>query len=663
MNRETDISSAIEADRSVARSVLVVDDDQGLNNLAQKALRKAGFVTQGVFTGADAIALVRDDPNLMLLLDQKLPDMTGTELLSTLTDRGYDHPCIVMTGHGDEKTAVEMMKLGAMDYLVKELDLLDRLPGTFERAASAFETKWRLRRAEDKLRENEEKLGLLVENLSDRILILDKEGRTIWNSASVRQPDIKTEESGKVNIFDDTHTEDVPKLRAVFAAAIANPGQLFVSRHRSTSKPENARRWIHQEVTFKYLPDQPQINGVIAVCRDVTKTKEAEEEKEKLQIQLQRAQKMEAIGTLAGGISHDFNNLLQAINGYTQLLLMDKSHGDPEYRPLQAIQDAGFRASDLIHQLLLFSRKTDSTKKPVALQSEVEQARKMLERTIPKMVNIRVTIEDRLWPVMADPIQIEQMLLNLGTNAADAMPGGGELLIAIENKTLDEEYANRYLGAQPGRYIFLTVSDTGHGMDPETKEKIFEPFFTTKAFGKGTGLGLASVYGIVKSHGGYIDCHSEMGQGTTFRIFLPAMEQPEVDESVKVAARPRRGGTESILIVDDEEAIRDFAQQALVKFGYTVSTASSGEKALEIYAINPDKIDLVVMDLGMPGMGGHNCLQKLLQIDQAVKVVIASGYSIDSLVKKSMEAGASGYVSKPYQLNDLLNKVRDVLDH
>ena len=402
--------------------------------------------------------------------------------------------------------------------------------------------------------------------------------------------------------------------------------------------------------------------STIGTFLDITKRKRDEKEKEKLQAQLQQAQKMEAIGTLTGGVAHDFNNLLQAINGYTQLLLMDKAEDDPEYAGLSAIQDSVKRAADLVRSLLLFSRKANTQRTPLELNLEIESARKILERTIPKMVEIDLYPGRRLWTIMADPAQIEQILLNLGSNAADAMPDGGKLVIETENITLDEDFARQHAGAQPGRYVLLTISDNGHGMDRETRTKIFEPFFTTKETGRGTGLGLASVYGIVKNHGGYIACYSEVGQGTTFKIYLPARELPPEDEGKDITAEPPKGGDETILLVDDEEAIRGFAELALIKFGYKVYTASTGEEALEIYPNTPGKIDLVVTDIGMPGMGGHKFLQELLQIDPAAKVIIASGYSMEGNVKKSMEAGAKGYVGKPYQLVDFLNTVRVVLD-
>ena len=248
-----------------------------------------------------------------------------------------------------------------------------------------------------------------------------------------------------------------------------------------------------------------------------------------------------------------------------------------------AIQNSASRASDLVRSLLLFSRKAETESKPMELNIEVERARTILERTIPKMVEIDVYPGRRLWTIMADPVQIEQIILNLGSNAADAMPDGGKLTIETANITLEKDYAKQHANSQPGRYVLLTISDTGHGIDKETQKKIFEPFFTTKEFGKGTGLGLASVYGIVKSHDGYITFYSEVGQGTTFKIYLPAMEQSVEEKEKDIVPETPKGGDETILLVDDEVAIRGFAQQALMKFGYKVTTASTGEEALDLY--------------------------------------------------------------------------------
>ena len=278
------------------------------------------------------------------------------------------------------------------------------------------------------------------------------------------------------------------------------------------------------------------------------------------------------------------------------------------------------------------------------------------------MIAIELHLGSRLWPINADPVQVEQILLNLGGNAADAMPEGGKLLIETENVVLDESFSQSHPGAEPGNYVLITVSDTGQGMDKETVEHIFEPFFTTKGIGKGTGLGLASVYGIVKNHGGYITCTSEVDQGATFKIYLPATDRSDDDEAKVVESEPIKGGTETILLVDDEEPIRNFASQVLDKHGYKVLTASSGEEAVEIFAEKSKIVDLVILDIGMPGMGGYKCLREIMGIDPSAKVFVASGYSINGLVKETVEAGAVGYIGKPYKLADLLYEVRSVLD-
>ncbi|MFH1138825.1 MAG: PAS domain S-box protein [Pseudomonadota bacterium] len=396
-------------------------------------------------------------------------------------------------------------------------------------------------------------------------------------------------------------------------------------------------------------------DGAVVFIRDVT-------ERKKMENQLRQAQKMEAVGALAGGVAHDFNNLLQAINGYAEVLLLDKQASDSDYPGLKAIREAGSRAAGLVKKLLLFSRKAESERRFLEPRQVVDQARGLLERTIPKMVKIEVQAKGRIWNIKADPVQMEQIILNLGTNAADAMPDGGRLLVELENITLTDDFVEKHMGAAPGRYVLLSVSDTGTGMDRETREHIFEPFFTTKEIGKGTGLGLASVFGIVKGHDGYISCYSEVGQGSVFKIYLPALgPNDEGGASIREAAPPR-GGAETILVVDDEGPIRDFAGLVLKRFGYTALTASTGEEALEVYFGGPARLDLVIMDIGMPGMGGRQCLAEILRRDPAARVIVASGYSVDGQVKQALEAGAAGYVGKPYQLSDLLRKVREVLD-
>ena len=402
--------------------------------------------------------------------------------------------------------------------------------------------------------------------------------------------------------------------------------------------------------------------ATMAFISDISDRIRAEEEKRDLEIQLRQAQKMEAIGTLAGGVAHDFNNLLQVINGYAQLLLLDKQETDRGYKSANAIKDAGTRAAKLVRQLLLFSRKAETERKPVDLNNEIDLAAKILERTIPKMVDIELSLHNPLWAINVDPIQMEQVLLNLGTNASDAMPDGGKLIMTSENIVLDDEFLQNHMEATPGRHVLLTVTDSGQGMDPDTLEHIFEPFYTTKEIGKGTGLGLASVYGVIKGHGGFVSVQSQPGQGTTFQIYLPAFDQQAVASPKTVESEPIQGGHETVLIVDDEKSVRDFASQVLQRFGYTVVTAADGERAVEVFSRQNNRIDLVVLDIGMPGMGGHKCMLELLKINPDARIIIASGYAVDGPIQKTLEQGAAGFIGKPYHMEDMLKTVRRVLN-
>ena len=398
--------------------------------------------------------------------------------------------------------------------------------------------------------------------------------------------------------------------------------------------------------------------------REVRERKQAEEEKKKLEDQLLHAQKMEALGTLAGGIAHDFNNLLQAISGYTQLLLMKKDQTDADYGKLEVIHGTAQRASELTRQLLIFGRKVETKLKPLDLNHEVQQVARILERTIPKMVTIKMKLAENLKVISGDAGQLEQILMNLGVNARDAMPEGGGLTFQTENVTLAKGYYTALLGAPPGEYVQLTVADSGLGMDKETLKHIFEPFYTTKEAGKGTGLGLAIVYGIVKSHNGFVRCTSEKGGGTTFKIYFPTFKAEGVDavaEAKKESVMPR--GAETIMLVDDERAVLDIGKELLTQYGYRVLTADGGEQAVEMYVQNKSGIKLVILDLIMPGMGGTKCYKELRRINPDLKVIISSGAASEEQVRETFEIPPSGFINKPYQFKDMLTKVREVLDY
>jgi len=401
------------------------------------------------------------------------------------------------------------------------------------------------------------------------------------------------------------------------------------------------------------------IEGMIS---DVTATKQAMADLARLEAQLMQAQKMEALGNLAGGVAHDFNNLLQIISGYTQLLLIQKDLHNQDYKYLFEVNQAASRASELIRRMLTFSRKVNVEMIPLNLNDVILESLHLLERTLPKMVSIQTVLAADLSIIPADPTQIEQVIMNLANNAVQAMEDSGVLTFETENFLVREKYINTYLELDPGDYVLMKVTDTGKGMDEATRQRIFEPFFTTKEPGKGTGLGLASVYGIVTGHSGKITCYSEPGIGTTFKIFLPVTTARGRSIPSTKAPAELTGGNETILLVDDEEVILAIAGDILEKYGYRTRAVHSGEEALELYNKDIGAVDLIIMDLGMAGMGGRKCLKELLLINPALKVIIASGYGNYDIINNPGKYGAAAFLSKPYRLDILVATVRGVLD-
>ena len=370
---------------------------------------------------------------------------------------------------------------------------------------------------------------------------------------------------------------------------------------------------------------------------------------------------MEAIGTLSGGIAHDFNNLLTVILGYSELIISEKDKKDRDYEDLRKVIHAARSAADMVQQILAFSRKSETKLRPLNLNRQVEQLRKMLSRLIPRTIEVQINLDPDLPAVNADHAQIDQILMNLAVNARDAMQDGGKLTIETGLIFLDEEYCRYHVEASVGAHALLTVSDTGIGIDKASMDRIFEPFYTTKKPGEGTGLGLAMVYGIVKSHGGHIACYSDLGVGTTFKIYLP-VHQVEMEVDVETSQGFSAFGTGTILLVDDEDFIRDLGKRVLEKAGFNVVTASNGREAIEIYKARGRKISLVILDLIMPEMDGKQCLKELLKINPGAMVLVASGYSASDPTKEALESGAKGFVPKPFNVRQLLQTVRKVLD-
>ena len=409
------------------------------------------------------------------------------------------------------------------------------------------------------------------------------------------------------------------------------------------------------------------------IIRDIT-------EKKKLEVQFQQAQKMESIGILASGIAHDFNNILMGIQGYDSLILMDIDSTHPHHERLIGIEQQIQSGADLTKQLLEFASGGEYEPRPSDLNELIKNQNRMFGRT-KKEITIRGNYEKNLWTVEIDQGQIKQVFLNLYVNAWQAMttcadlpapaarqaggaaggPGEGNLYIQTENITLDEDYVRPYQ-MDPGRYVKITVTDTGIGMDEATQQRIFEPFFTTKEtkkMGKGTGLGLASVYGIIKNHNGIIDVYSKENEGTTFTIYLPASEKKIIKEELKGKILD---GSETVLLVDDEDVIIEVSLEILNALGYQVLTARSGKEAIEVYKKNKDKIELVILDMIMPDLGGGETYDRIKGINPDIKVLLLSGYSTNGQAQEILDRGCDGFIQKPFNMKQVSQKLREILD-
>jgi two-component system, cell cycle sensor histidine kinase and response regulator CckA len=397
------------------------------------------------------------------------------------------------------------------------------------------------------------------------------------------------------------------------------------------------------------------------VVRDITERKRSGEERQKLEAQLQLAQKMEAVGRLAGGVAHDFNNLLSVILSYAGFATEALREGDPLRDDIEEIRRAGARAADLTRQLLAFSRRQVLEPKVLEPCRVVADMEKMLRRLIGEDVRLELVLPPESGLVKADPGQLEQVIMNLVVNARDAMPDGGTITIEVAQVELDEEYAARHIAVTPGSYMLLSISDTGCGMDETTRQRLFEPFFTTKEKGKGTGLGLSTVYGIVKQSGGNIWAYSEPGQGTVFKVYLPRVKE---DSSAAVTRRTQECpaiGTETIVVVEDDDAVRNLTVRILRAAGFKVLTAANGGEALRACEQHPGEIHLLLTDVVMPQMSGRQLAERLVKVRPGLRVLYMSGYTDDAIVHHGVLEPGTKFVSKPFTSAELTRKVREAL--
>ena len=510
------------------------------------------------------------------------------------------------------------------------------------------------KKVDDALKISESEKSLILDNMSELIVYRDKDMKTIWASKSVALWLDKTPEEvvGRI-CYKDRYGLDAP-CKDCHAMKTLITGEPY----KGIRSSPDGKYW---DVTIDPARnDDGDIIGIIEASKDITERKKAMGEKEKLEAQLRQSQKMEAVGQLAGGVAHDFNNLLQVINGYTDLALKKVEADSYLHKSLEEVLKAADQATILIRQLLAFSRRQVLEMEDINLNDVIANLMKMISPIMGEHLTLDVVAGHDLGIVRADKGQIEQILINLCVNARDAMPTGGTVTIETENVRIDEEYRKTHSWVETQRYVLMSVTDTGCGMDEETVGKIFEPFFTTKGVSEGTGLGLSTVYGLVKQHGGMVLVYSEVGKGSTFKVYLPQVERSATLVGNKIEG-PVSGGTETILLAEDDEMVCELNKTILEHAGYTVLTASDGEEALCVFEDHADEVDMVILDVVMPKIGGRAVYEQIREKYPQIRVLFASGYSINSIHTNFVLDEGLMLIQKPCRPDDLLRRVREVI--
>ncbi|MFH1351590.1 MAG: response regulator [Pseudomonadota bacterium] len=505
-----------------------------------------------------------------------------------------------------------------------------------------------LKRTERALKESEEKSRAILRTIPDIMFQIKRDGTFLGLEGSTEDLYLEPGVFLGKKTYDVLPSEIAEKTMKYVEQALRG-GEVQIYEYDLPIRGQ----WQTFESRMVVMRD----DEVLAIIRNITERRRAEEEKARLEAQLLQAQKMEAIGTLAGGIAHDFNNLLMGIQGRSSLMLLNINSSHPHFEHLKGIEECVQSAADLTRQLLGFAMGGKYQVRPTNLNEIIRKSSEMFGRT-KKEIKIHTKYQEEIWTVEVDEGQIEQVLLNLYVNAWQAMPGGGELYLQTENVILDVNYTKPF-SVRPGRYVKISVTDTGSGMDKAIQQRIFEPFFTTKEMGRGTGLGLASAYGIIKSHEGIINVQSVKGEGTVFNIYLPSSKKSAEEE--KRLPEETLKGTETILLVDDEEMILNVGKQMIESLGYEVIVSRSGREAIKVYEKSRDKIDMVIVDMIMPEMGGGEIYDRLKGINPGIKVLLASGYSLNGQATEIMNRGCGGFIQKPFNLNELSKKIREIL--
>jgi PAS domain S-box-containing protein len=637
--------------------VLLVDDDEDDYVITRDLIaqiKERRYHLDWINSYDAAVPVIRRQEHDICLLDYRLGERTGLELLRESQSLNCRAPMILLTGQGDHEIDLEAMKAGAADYLVKgQLNA-----NTLERAIRyAIEGK----RAEERLRRDRDLISRIMETSPVGIVVANQAGKITFANHQAEEVLCLAKDAiahGTCSVLDwhmtDAEGNPLPG-QALPLKNVLESGHPVQDIHHAIERPDSHRKLLSTNAT-PLFDAAGKIDGLVITVEDIT-------ERLMLEAQLRQSQKMESVGQLAAGVAHDINNILTVIQGHAGLLLNAVPPGADSIRSIKQISAASERAASFIRQLLTFSRKQIFRSKILDLNAVLQNLKGMLPRLIGEDITLETHCHPDLPCIQADTGMVEQIVMNLAANSRDAMPKGGKLLITTSVAEIDTAYVRQHPEARVGWFVCLTVSDTGCGMDPQVLRRVFEPFFTTKEVGKGTGLGLATVYGVVKQHHGWIEVQSEVGVGTTFKVFLPvagkAGDAP-IDPAVK--SETVRGGKETILLVEDEIGLLELVRDILQHYHYRVLIASSGAEALRIWDGSNGQVDLLLTDMVMPGgMTGGDLAAELKKRKPGLKVIYASGYS-SALTGKDFSQGDNIFLAKPYQPVQVARLIRNTLD-
>jgi PAS domain S-box-containing protein len=641
--------------------VLIVDDEELIRLNLRAVLEDLGYRVVEAANGREGLDLFDSERPGLVLVDLMMPVMDGLSMIAALREKNPETPVIVISGAGTVREAVNSLRLGAWDYVMKPIPDAEGLDITIKRVLEKARLvrdnrlyREHLEKTAEELRISEERYALAVQGSNDGIWDLNILTGEAYYSARWNHI-VGYEDNEITSNFKEwesrIHQDDYQRVMETNKAYGEGRIPLYEIEYRICHKDGGYRWVLSRGACLRDSHGNPY--RMAGSLTDITDHK-------KLEQQLLQSQKMESIGILAGGVAHEFNNLLTAISGYGQFLQESIPPDDElSQESVGNVLKATERAAELTRSLLSYSRKLTMKPEPVRVDTIIVNVGKLIQRVIGEDIEISVNVSGEDLLVHADAVQMEQALMNLATNARDAMPRGGCLSISAGKVTVDEGSGARYDLAAPGTYALVSVADTGRGIDSESLEKIFEPFYSTKKVGEGTGLGLSIAYGIIKQHNGSITVSSEQGRGTIFTIYLPLIEGHGLEKESKTPA-PHVAGTKTVLVAEDEAIVRSVMQRMLERAGYRVIVAEDGEEAVARFREHGD-ISLVLSDVIMPGKNGREMLHEIRKIKPGIKVVFISGYSADVMREKGILEEETDLITKPFKKDDLLRKVQEML--